>query len=357
MKANDRNSIVLSSLAEAKKEVEDIRAIPPGYITVQLSTKGKLGAPSIFHIRNFKMKEIVALAMSEPSELPLRLINALDDMIYEDVDAAQWHEKEVEELMVYLFMTFYRSVLDDLPFPLNADDLDIIKGRDKGDELLEAIKEGKYVPKTSIDIARDVDTYDLDEKFNPNITITNKKTGFHVTFSYIKYGDQLTIRRWLDSYFADEERRFAAIKQKLEYNTGISNQLKDNPEVVDRLIQIDPEEEAAYRDFVVRKIQTITEIAHIVSIVDYNGQDVSGLSIDEKYKLMADDARIDANLISKLASRQDKMRFGLKPEVSMKNPITGEVVKRPLSFRIPSLIQAMQLSGSDDYDDGYNDED
>ena len=58
-----------------------------------------------------------------------------------------------------------------------------------------------------------------------------------------------------------------------------------------------------------------------------------------------------------MSARQRKMQFGIKPEVSMKNPITGEVVKRPLSFRIPSIIQAMQVCGSDEYDDGYDDED
>ena len=43
--------------------------------------------------------------------------------------------------------------------------------------------------------------------------------------------------------------------------------------------------------------------------------------------------------------------------VKMRNPITKEVVERPLSFRIPSIIQAMQVCGSDEYDDGYDDED
>ena len=38
----------------------------------------------------------------------------------------------------------------------------------------------------------------------------------------------------------------------------------------------------------------------------------------------------------------------------MNDPITGEVVKRPFSFRIPLIIQALQLSGDDDNDDCYD---
>jgi len=357
MNTNNKNSIVLSSLTEAKQITENLSNVPVGYIEVSLSTKGKLGAPKVFHVRNFKMKEIIALSMSDVNELPVRLISALNDMIYEDVDVATWHEKEVEELMVYIFMTYYKNILDELPFSLTEEDLEIIKSRENGEETIKAIEEGKYVPKTSINISQDVDTYDLNEDFNPNVTITNKKTGFNVTFSYIKYGDQIVIKKWLDSYFANEERRFAVIKQQLEYNEGLSNQLKDKPEIIDKLIQIDPILENEYKEYVLRRIQAITEVAHIVSIIDYNGQDVSNLSIGEKYELMSEDARIDCNLIAKLAKRQEKMKYGIKPEVQMRNPISGEVVKRPLSFRISTLIQAMQLSGGDDYDDGYNDED
>ena len=101
----------------------------------------------------------------------------------------------------------------------------------------------------------------------------------------------------------------------------------------------------------------ITDVSNIVSIVDFNGQDLSDMSIGEKYELLKDDARLDYNLILKMSARQRKMQFGIKPEVSMRNPITEEVVKRPLSFRIPSIIQAMQVCGSDEYDDGYDDED
>ena len=226
-----------------------------------------------------------------------------------------------------------------------------------GKEKVKDIKEGRWVPKTTIDIAYGVDTFDLSENFSPRITITNKKTGFYVVFDYIKYGDQLIIKRWMDSYFAEDEKRFERIKKQIEINRGISNQLIDNPDKIENLIPIDKGEEEQFRDYLVKRAQVITDVSNIVSIVDFNGQDLSNMSIGDKYELLKDDARLDYNLISKMSARQRKMQFGIKPEVSMKNPITEEVVKRPLSFRIPSIIQAMQVCGSDEYDDGYDDED
>lgn len=357
MKSNNKNNIMLTSLMDASEEVRKSVSVPPGYIEVNLSTKGRVGAPAVVHVRNFKVNEIIALSMTDNNDIPMRMISALNDMIYEDVDVANWHENEVVELLLYIFMNFYKGSIEDIPFNFTEEDLQKIEEMPNGKDTVKSIRSGEWVPKTSINIGQDVDTYDISDDFDPNVTITNKKTGFHVTFGFIKYGDQITIRRWLDSFFADEEAKFEPIRRKLEYNNGLSNQLKDNPEVLDKLLKISKEEEQAYADYIVRRTQAITEVARLVSVLDYNGQDVSKMSIGEKYELMSNDARIDYNMITKLGNRQDKLRFGIKPEVSMKNPITGEVVKRPISFRVSTVLQAMWLPRDDDYDDGSDDED
>ena len=353
---NRNGNIILTSLKETEQAVDTYRQVPVGYIEVRLSTKGRVGAPSVVHVRNFKVSEILALSLTERKDLPIRLIDILNDAIYEDVDVAEWHEKEVEELMVYIFMTFYKPIINDIPYPLSEKDFDIIRQQTDGEEKVKAIQEGKWVPKTSVNIGQSVDTYEISDDFSPNVTITSKKTGFHVTFGFIKYGDQLKIRKWMESYFANEEARFDRIKKQLEYNQGINNQLKDNPSALNKLIPIDKEEEEAYNNYTLKKAQAITDTAYIVSIIDFNGTDVSNLSISEKYEQLAEDARIDYNLISALGKKQRKLQFGIKPEVEMKNPITSEVEKKMLSFRIPLIIQSMRLSQSNEYDDECDDE-
>lgn len=354
---NKNGNLILTSLMESEREVKEVSSTPDGYIEVKLSTKGKVGAPSVVHVRNFKVSEIISLSLSSNADLPIRLIDILNDMILEDTDVFNWNEKEIEELMVYIFLSFYKPVLTDVPFPFTEEDFKNMESEPNGKEQVKDIKEGRWVPKTTIDIAYGVDTFDLPENFNPRITITNKKTGFYVVFDYIKYGDQLVIKRWMDSYFAEDEKRFERIKKQIEINRGINNQLIDNPDKIESLIPIDKDEEEQFRDYLVKRAQVITDVSNIVSIVDFNGQDLSNMSIGDKYELLKDDARLDYNLISKMSARQRKIQFGIKPEVSMKNPLTGEVVKRPLSFRIPSILQAMQVCGSDEYDDGYDDED
>lgn len=350
-------NIIINSLTESESVVKSISDIPAGYLEVRLSTKGKLGAPDVLHVRNFKVSEIITLSMSDNRELPIRLVEILNNAIYEEVDVSRWHEKEIEELMLYIFMTFYRETLEDIPFPYNEEDIEFLSKEKDGEDKVKDLTSGKWVPRVSINIPEQVETYDITEKFNPRITVTNKKTGFYVTFDYIKYGDQIVIKEWMDSFFAEEEAKFEKIKKSLEYNRGVLNQLSGNPEVIDKLIPIDKEEEEAYKNYLLKRAEVITDISQIISIVDFNGEDVSNLSVGQKYERLSDEACIDYGLINSLTIKQSKQKFGIKPEVSMKDPITKEVVKRPISFRISTFLQAMQLSGNDNYDNGDDDED
>ena len=122
MKANSREKVILSSIGEAEREVKTAMNVPAGYVEVRLSTKGRVGAPAVVHVRNFKISDIIALSMSDRTNIPIRLINILNEAILEDTDVANWHEKEIEELMVYIFLQFYSGVLKDIQFPVNDED-------------------------------------------------------------------------------------------------------------------------------------------------------------------------------------------------------------------------------------------
>lgn len=357
MKANTREKVILSSIGEAEREVKTAMNVPAGYVEVRLSTKGRVGAPAVVHVRNFKISDIIALSMSDRVNTPIRLINILNEAILEDTDVAYWHEREIEELMVYIFLNFYSGVLKDVQFPVNDDDREFIRKQPDGAKKLEDLDKGLWVPRTDINIAKAVDTYDIPDDYTPRISITNKKTGMNVVFDFIKYGDQIVIKDWLDSYFAEDEARFSRVRKQIDFNNNLSRQFLEDPSNVDKYIEIDRDEENAYMDYLVRRTQAITDVAHIVSIVEIDGEDISGLSVGEKYEKLCNDARIDYNLIAHLSKRQAKVPIGIKPEVEMFNPITEEVVKRPFSFRIPIILQALQLSGSDDDDDCFIDED
>ena len=339
---------MLNTLSQEVQRVKNQSSVPPGYIEVALSTKGRVGAPAIVHVRNFTVGELLELSLTTDTDLPRRLIAALNNAIYEDTDVANWHESEIEELLIYIYAEFYKSTLDSVEFPLLEEDYEFVKNGPDGEQRCKDLREHKWVPRTSITLLRDIDPYEISDNYSPEITIKNKKTGFYVTFSYVKYGDRLLVKNWLDKIYRDEERQYDSLVETLKHNSSTTDPAKKLP--------VDPAEKEAYSDFVAKKLGTLTEVSRLISVVNYNGQDVSGMDIDEKYKLLSQDARIDYGMISKLAARQDKQPFGLKPFIHMVNPLTNEPCVRRFSFRILSILQAMQLSGSDEYDDGFDDE-
>ena len=339
---------MLNTLNQEVQRAKNLASVPPGYIEVALSTKGRVGAPAIIHVRNFTVGELLELSLTTDTDLPRRLITTLNKAIYEDTDVANWHESEIEELLIYIYAEFYKSTLDSVEFPLLEEDYEFVKNGPDGEQKCEDLRKHRWVPRTSITLLRDIDPYEIPDDYSPEITIKNKKTGFYVTFSYVKYGDRLLVKNWLDKVYRDEEKQFDALVETLNHNSSVTDPARRLP--------VDPAEKEAYSDFVAKKLGTLTEVSRLISVVNYNGQDVSKMGIDEKYKLLSQDARIDYGMIAKLAARQDKQPFGLKPFIHMVNPLTNESCVRRFSFRILSILQAMQLSGSDEYDDGFDDE-
>lgn len=162
IKTTNRENLIINAL----KETEEKRAlqIPEGYAEIALSSKGKLGAPELFHIRNFKVGEVMSLAQTKESDLSQRLTSILNEMILEDVDVKDWHESEVLETMVYVYMIFFQPVLRDVYFPVNQEDLNYLESQGRTDEA-QYIREGKQKPLVEINIADGVTTYDLPDNF------------------------------------------------------------------------------------------------------------------------------------------------------------------------------------------------
>ena len=234
----NENNLIARSLQEEIENVNQLIDLPAGYIKINLSTKGLVGAPKEFHVRNFKASEVLALSIATESEIPLRLITTLNSMIYEDVDVGTWHEKEVEELMLYIFCIFFKNTLTDVAFPYTDEDVAFLKNLPHGEEQVKYLLEGKYVPRTDISLSQNISTYDIERDFNPNITITNKNTGFNVTFGYIKYKDQLIVKKWIREYFKDLDAEYEPIGEKIKYNQNLKSKYSlDSVELSNKLLE------------------------------------------------------------------------------------------------------------------------
>ncbi len=337
--------------------VEAKESIPAGYTPIRLSTKGMVGAPALFHIRNFSTRDIMALALTGDEELPERLVELLEELIYEDVDVMQFHEAEVIETMVRLYASFFSAQLE-INFPVEESDLEYIQKEfpDSYQDKLEALRTGKWVPKTTINLITDVSSYDIESTFKSTARIRSHDTDFSAGFGLPRYGDVITIKKWIADSYGEKEKRFATVKKLIQLRDGMIERYEAGEDVdLSRLPFVDPDAEHEYLALQEKKAVELVDVIRALHLVSFEGKDVKNKSLEERVALVQD-PRVDVTVAKKLNEYFDNLHFGLQPEVRMLNPLTGKHCTRRYSFRLLDLLQAVQLSKTDEYDIVFGDE-
>lgn len=350
LKAGDSTSEKLVGSIAAVEAASD-SSIPAGYVKINLSTRGCIGAPAEFHIRNFNTRDIMELALTEEEELPGRIMELLADLIFEDVDVKSFHEAEVIETLVVLFKAFFKPVLEDVEFPWDDSDLEALERLypDAAEEKKNALLKGLWKPTTDIDLST-VETYDIAEDFNPVARIQHKSSGFSCSFGLPRYGDVLVLKQWLRDNFEEKEKAFAKTAQLLKIREAMLERFEAGEDIdLARLPTIDEEQEAAYQKLQVRKTAALIDVIRGLHLKSFDGKDVSSSPLSERIRLVQD-PRVDVKVAKKLDNYFNKLEFGVKPEVTMKNPITGDFCTRRFSFRLIEILQAIQICSADEYD-------
>ena len=343
------NESIIASLARA----EEKELAPAGYIPVALSTKGKVGAPAKFHLRNFKTRDIMSLALTEEDALPERLLFLLQDLIYEkDIDVRKFHEKEIVETMLIMYSSFYSDSIE-IPFPLTEEDYEYIRNKypeAEAEEKIQNLESGVWKPQATISISKDVDTFDPDPNFNPIAVIKSKQSGFTLGFRLPYYGDTLIIKKWLKDTFGSAEKKFQNTARSLALRQKLIQEFSEGKKVNwDSIPNISSSEEEEYNNFQIKRASAMVDAIRALHLYIYEGEDVSGKSLAERYEIMQD-PRIDEKIARKLDNYFESLEFGVKPKVRMTNPLTGEVCLREYSFRLVDILQAASVYSDDEYE-------
>ena len=195
------------TLDEQAKEIAEQPKIPIGYMTVELSTKGKFGAPKVFHVRNFKTEDLIGLAIEDEDKMQEAAADMLQSLIFEkDVDVKKFHQKEVVETFLRLYRRYYQNVLKNLPWELTEEDKEIIAKEEGGKDTdsyrrrLAAIKRGDEKQFFDIDL-KQVDYYEIPDNVTGTVRVTQKdpETGkdFVVEYTYPRYGDTILLKKFI----------------------------------------------------------------------------------------------------------------------------------------------------------------
>lgn len=346
----------INRVANVAQETTTEQEVPSGYISIELSTHGLVGAPKRFHVRNFDTADLMNLALSEDEDLPEKVATMLDNLILEqDVSVLDFHEKEVVELLVRLYQAFYSNNLKNVDFPWGEEDLEYLKKKVYGgDSSIDYqaryadLRQGREKPKMDVDLAL-VETYDLDAStFKTNLSITSKD-GFKVGFSFPKYGDVVVLRNFILQEYRERDKQFANLKEVLKFREDAKKRVREGEEIAfNRIPNIPETEREKFKEYETEKAVFTVVAIKALHLITFDGQDVSQLSLKDRM-IFARDPRLDYKISKIMDEFYKKLHICLKEKVSMKNPLKGVVELRDYSFRLVDILQAIKLYEPDEY--------
>ena len=325
-----------------------------GYIAMELSTQGLLGAPKVFHIRNFDSTDILKLALSEDEDLPKKVSEMLDQLIQEDdVSVADFHEKEVIETLVRLYKSFYASSIKNVDFNLEEEDFEFLREKYKNDltayqTMINDLRDGNWKPKFDIDLDL-IETYDIDaETFKSDVTIVNTRTNFSCAFTWPRYGDVLALKDFINVNFKLRDKQFAKLKEIYQFRKSEENRLRKGENVnLAKIPDLGEDDRKKLIEYETEKAVFSAKALKALHLKNINGIDLTEMNLKERMTY-ANDPRLDYTLMKKVNEYYANMKVGLIDEITIFNPIKEAVEKRKYTFRLLDLFQAIKLYEADE---------
>lgn len=337
---------------EVTQKIEKMSEIPTSYIEVRLSTKGKLYAPEVFHIRNFTVEDLIGIAIVDDETLPIKILEMLQKIVYEkDVDVRKFHECEIKETLFTLYQSFYTPVLSGIEYKLTDKDYDFLAkmfgGKDTAEyrEYIRKIDNGEFKPKFDLDL-RSVKKFEMPDDFKKEARVT-KPNGFTCKYAMPQYGDVLFIKEYVDQTFKEEDRKFERLGKMIQFEEDAQERFRKGENInLASVPSVSNDDRKLYNDYQANKSACILVALRAIHLTEYKGQDVSTWPLEKKFEL-AKDPELDYGTFKKVTDAFSKVKIGLDPNVTILNPITGGPTPYEYDFRLFTVLEAI---GNNDID-------
>ena len=351
-------NISAAEVAATAQELREEQKIPAGYVSIELSTKGKFGAPKLFHMRNFATEDLVGLSLSDDDKVQIKVLEMMQSLIWEkDVKVADFHEKEVVETLVRLYRKFYQTKLREVTWELTDEDRQVIATEMGGADnpqykaRIAAIERGEEKATFDIDL-NTLEFYNVDEaKVTGTARVSKEIDGkkFIVEYSYPKYGDSVLLRNFMYALpeFKDGEKKFRAIRENVKFRQKMEQQWEEGKNVdLTRIPRFAEQDMDAFKEYEEKKARFATRCVKALHLKSIDGKDLSNLPLEEKLQY-ADDPRLDHNTFAQINKLYDEMKIGVNENIKAIDPYTRKVTEIKYPFRVFTLLQALRDNESD----------
>lgn len=344
-----------AKIIAAEKAATEKLEVPAGYMEINLSTKGKLGAPASFHVRNFTTEDLMDLSSSDQAEIPIVVVNKLQEIIWEDkavCDVKQFHENEVIETLFRIYKEYFNNVLVDMPWTLTDEDKEFLQkqfgGKTSPDYLnrIAAYETEEWVPRWDIDL-ESFQFYDVPDDIKTTVE-AEFGNGTKVEYTMPRYGDVILLKEILDEYFKDEEAKYRQTSENLTQKAQLKKAFNEGKSNNDgSRIYIPESEEEGFNDYQKRRLIFSTTAIKALHLKSLNGENLESLSLKERMEIVEKNPGIFSHGTFKQVTKMfSEMKIGINPETYGMDPVTRKRVKVDYTFRIFTLLQAIRDNDS-----------
>jgi len=325
-----------------EKRVEKNLTIPPEYKKFTLSSNGKLSAPIQLHFKDYNFDDALKLGMTEDEEILSNLIQVLNKCVFEDFDCADLHEKELEEILLNMFFNFWGKVIEK-QYPYEQEELDSIKK--KMPEKYNSIISGKLNPTVELTSKDLADFSYLPDNFREPICIKDDITGSTYKFLFPRLKHLLIAKEHSDQKFFQDQLKFTKLEDALKYNQRIEDEgLTLTPKEVDQELFLE------YKKMAQEKINDFLMVKQALLIAGMNSKVCNTLG--ERMEVYPKIGLHVWQIFNKIV---EEYKFGVKQDIQVISPITGEKVTRTFQFQHMDFLPSNELQHNDGYTVSFGD--
>lgn len=297
---------------ELALEVEKEKNVPAGYIPVKLSSLGKLGLPPIVHVRDYSYDEALKMVELQDDKVSEGLISILNGIIFEDIDMGKAHVKDITEILLTVYGTWYSPVLETFKYYVNPD-------------LVGEEKEAKE----NISVA----TIPIN-----NIKTTPIKEGVSLPINIEK--DGLSVRLILPRVENEVLAWKFAVKKHVDKENEISEVIKHVKKE-----EASDEETRIYSEFISERGKDFMRAMQAQLIYSVNGKKLETFA--EKLEALFEIPLSVWSIYNQVIS--EHFSFGVQNEVDFVCSVTHETITRSFNFRPLHFLPILDKKNNSGY--------
>lgn len=341
---------------EIKAKNEEIKKeqtfLSSNEIEISFSTEGKLYAPKSIRLRDLGTKELLDLSMTRTEDLPVKIIGFINSLIVGNepnkvtIDAGEFSEKEIEEALLYFFLSFYSASIEDVEYNVTDEDKKWMRENElKGNpeaysEWLAGVEGGQI--KYNFTITPDmIKFHECPEDFDKHnkAKVYSRDRSFSAVFRILRYNEGLSINEYVKEKFASQESRFENTKRMIEARDDAEKKIALGQPAT--RIYVPEKEERDYNEYIKERFSTEVLLAKAASLYEFDGKNVDDLEFAEKVKLAMDN-RITHVMYQTAAKMLKDLKYGVIDKVHIVNPVTHKEMDYEYPFRLFNILQAFR---------------